>query len=174
MSLSLHAFPAYCKTLKISSIHFFGRISLQYWIRAHGQWADRLIRSRARSKVFPLICPQFPPKSMIPTKVHDYHQNPWLPPSSWFPPDQIVFCISYTERNCTGVGQSIYKEVSLPKFATKVQEKSVLGQILLKFPAFHFDFWQKCKNLNLSQTFPLFPILAFVRDTRILSVWVKN
>ena len=163
MSLSLHAFPAYCKTLKISSIHFFGRISLQYWFRAHGQWADRLIRSRARSKVFPLICPQFPPKSMIPTKVHDSHQI-----------KSNCFCISYTERNCAGVGQSIYKIVSLPKFATKVQEKSVLGQILLNFSAFHFDFWQNCKNLNLSQTFPLFPILAFVRDTRILSVWVKN
>ena len=166
MSLSLHAFPAYCKTLKISSIHFFGRISLQYWIRAHGQWADRLIRSRARSKVFPLICSQFPPKSMIPTKVHDYHQSSWL----------NCFCISYTERNCTGVGESIYKIVSLSKFATKVQEKSVLGQILVKFSAFHFDFWQNCKNLNLSQTFPLFPILScpFVRDTRIVSVWVKN
>ena len=151
------------KHWKFPSYTFLAEFSLQYWIRAHGQWADRLIRSRARSKVFPLICPQFPPKSMIPTKVHDYHQMK----SNCF--------VFHTESNCTGVGQSIYKEVSLPKFATKVQEKSVLGQILLKFPAFHFDFWQNCKNLNLSQTFPLFPILScpFVRDTRILWVWVK-
>ena len=168
----LACLPSLLQNIENFQHTLFGRISLQYWIRAHGQWADRLIRSRARSKVFPLICPQFPPKSMIPTKVHDYRQ------SQRFPPDQIVFVFHTRRETARRMGKVFTKKFlwqNLPQKSKKISFGSNIAEVS-SFPLWLLAELQKLKFESNFPTLsdPLLPFCQGFKNTFSLGEKIIN